>query len=48
MVEAELQPGREAAAKDTAEARRSIVDLVLRLVSQGQVELPSTDENQAA
>ena len=48
MVEAELQPGREAPAKDTAEARRAIVDLVLRLVAQGQVELPSTDENHAA
>lgn len=48
MVEAELQPGREAPARDIAEARRAIVDLVLRLVAQGQVELPSTDEHQAA
>ncbi len=48
MVEAELQPGREAPARDIADARRAIVDAVLKLVSQGQAELPSANEDQAA
>ncbi len=49
MLEAELQPGREPPAKEVEEARRAIVDVVLKLNTQGQIELPSADvDNQAA
>ena len=39
MVEAELQGGGTAPARDVAEARRAIVDTVLKLAGKGEIEL---------
>jgi flagellar motor switch protein FliG len=39
MVEAELQGGSAATAREVAEARRSIVDAVLKMVAKGEIEL---------
>ena len=47
MLEAELQPGREAPAREVADVRRVIVDTVLKLNAQGQIELPQTDDQAA-
>jgi flagellar motor switch protein FliG len=41
MAEAELQSPANVAARDIAEARRSIVDSVLRLSAEGAIEVPS-------
>lgn len=41
MAEAELQSPANVAARDIAEARRSIVDSVLRLSAEGTIEIPS-------
>lgn len=41
MVESDLQSGSEVAPRDVAEARRAIVDVVMKLAAQGQIELPS-------
>lgn len=41
MVEVELQAESDASAREIAEARRAIVDVVLKLLSQRQIELPS-------
>ena len=45
MVEAELQSGTAAPAKDIAEARRAIVDVVLKLAAKGGIELRPPDED---
>lgn len=41
MVEVELQAESDASAREIAEARRAIVDVVLKLMAQRQIELPS-------
>ncbi len=43
MAEAELQSPANVAARDVAEARRAIVDSVLRLSAEGNIEVPSQD-----
>lgn len=44
MVEAELQGGSATSARDVAEARRAIVDIVLKMIARGEIELnPSGD-----
>ncbi len=44
MVEAELQGGATAPARDVAEARRAIVDIVLKLAAKGDIELRPPDD----
>lgn len=44
MAEAELQSPANVAARDIAEARRAIVDSVLRLSAEGTIEVPSSQE----
>ena len=44
MVEAELQAGSTAPARDVAEARRAIVDTVLKLAAKGDIELRPSDD----
>lgn len=44
MVEAELQGGSSASARDVAEARRVIVDAVLKMVAKGEIELKPADD----
>jgi flagellar motor switch protein FliG len=44
MVEAELQAGSTAPARDVAEARRAIVDTVLKLAAKGDIELRPPDD----
>lgn len=44
MVEAELQSGGTAPARDVAEARRAIVDTVLKLAAKGDIELRPPDD----
>ncbi|MFM9849247.1 MAG: FliG C-terminal domain-containing protein [Hyphomicrobiaceae bacterium] len=39
MVEAELQNGNSGSARDVTEARRLIVDIVLRMVTNGEIDL---------
>jgi flagellar motor switch protein FliG len=41
MAEAELQSPANVAARDIADARRAIVDSVLRLSAEGTIEVPS-------
>jgi flagellar motor switch protein FliG len=41
MAEAELQSPANVAARDIAEARRVIVDSVLRLSTEGTIEVPT-------
>jgi flagellar motor switch protein FliG len=48
MVEAELQGGAAAPARDVAEARRSIVDTVLQLIAQGAITLAEDEAEQPA
>ena len=43
MAEAELQSPANVAARDIAEARRAIVDSVLRLSAEGTIEVPSQE-----
>ncbi len=44
MVEAELQGGSTPSARDVAEARRAIVDTVLKLVAKGEIQMPASEE----
>lgn len=44
MVEAELQNGNTPPARDVAEARRAIVDLVLKMIAKGDIVLETTDD----
>lgn len=44
MVEAELQGGSTSPARDVAEARRAIVDTVLKLIAKGDIELRPADD----
>ena len=50
MVEAELQNGSPGSARDVAEARRLIVDIVLRMVANGEIDLkaPGGADEEAA
>jgi len=43
MVEAELQGGGAATERDVAEARRAIVDTVLKMMAKGEIEMPAPD-----
>jgi flagellar motor switch protein FliG len=43
MVEAELQGGGSASERDVVEARRAIVDTVLKMMAKGEIALPSPD-----
>jgi flagellar motor switch protein FliG len=45
MVEAELQGGATAPARDISEARRAIVDTVLKLAAKGSIQLRPPDED---
>jgi flagellar motor switch protein FliG len=45
MVEAELQGGATAPAKEIAEARRGIVDTVLKMAAKGTIELRPPDDD---
>jgi hypothetical protein len=42
MVEAELQNGISGSQRDVTEARRMIVDIVLRMVANGEIDLKAT------
>jgi flagellar motor switch protein FliG len=44
MVEAELQGGAQAPPREVAEARRAIVDVVLKMAAKGEVQLQPGDE----
>jgi flagellar motor switch protein FliG len=44
MVEAELQSGGTAPARDVAEARRAIVDAVLKMIAKGDIEVRAPDD----
>ncbi len=48
MVEVELQGGSTASARDIAEARRGIVDTVLRMIASGEIERYASDDAQQA
>jgi flagellar motor switch protein FliG len=43
MVEAELQGGGSASDKEVADARREIVDIVLKMMASGDLVLPTSD-----
>ncbi|KAB2917468.1 MAG: flagellar motor switch protein FliG [Hyphomicrobiaceae bacterium] len=43
MVEAELQSGSTATQRDIASARRQIVDMVLKMIARGEIELAAAD-----
>ena len=43
MVEAELQSGSTATQRDIATARRQIVDMVLKMIARGEIELAAAD-----
>ena len=45
MVEAELQGGTMPPAREIAEARRSIVDTVLKMAAKGGIELRPPDDD---
>ena len=45
MVEAELQGGGTAPARDVAEARRAIVDTVLKLAGKGEIEMRQAESD---
>jgi flagellar motor switch protein FliG len=45
MVEAELQGGATAPAREVAEARRAIVDTVLKLAAKGSIQLRPPDDD---
>jgi flagellar motor switch protein FliG len=45
MVEAELQSGSAAPAREVAEARRAIVDTVLKMAAKGGIQLRPPDED---
>jgi flagellar motor switch protein FliG len=44
MVEAELQGGSAAPARDVAEARRGIVATVLKMIAKGEIELAAAHD----
>ena len=44
MVEAELQGGGTAATREVGEARRAIVDTVLKMIAKGEIELQAPDD----
>jgi flagellar motor switch protein FliG len=44
MVEAELQGGGTAPAREVGEARRAIVDTVLKMIAKGDIELQAPDD----
>ena len=44
MVEAELQSGSAAPAREVAEARRAIVDTVLKMIAKGEIEPRQADD----
>ncbi len=44
MVEMELQTDSDASAREVAEARRTIVDMVLKLMSERQIDLPASGD----
>lgn len=48
MVEVELQGGSTASARDISEARRGIVDTVLRMIASGEIERYASDDAQPA
>jgi flagellar motor switch protein FliG len=43
MVEAELQGGGSASENEVADARRAIVDTVLKMMAKGEIVLPAPD-----
>jgi flagellar motor switch protein FliG len=43
MVEAELQGGGSASDREVSEARRAVVDTVLKMMAKGEIALPSSD-----
>jgi flagellar motor switch protein FliG len=43
MVEAELQGGGTASEREVADARREIVDIVLKMIASGELVLPTSD-----
>ena len=43
MVEAELQGGGSATERDVADARRAIVDTVLKMMAKGEIAMPEPD-----
>jgi flagellar motor switch protein FliG len=43
MVEAELQGGGGASEREVADARRAIVDTVLKMMAKGEIEMPEPD-----
>jgi flagellar motor switch protein FliG len=45
MVEAELQGGSTAPPREIAQARRAIVDTVLKLAAKGSIELRPPDDD---
>jgi flagellar motor switch protein FliG len=45
MAEAELQDGKTAPAREIAEARRAIVDTVLKMAAKGSIELRPPDDD---
>ena len=48
MVEAELQGGSAASPREVAEARRSIVDVVLKMAAKGEIDLGGGQDAEAA
>lgn len=47
MVEAELQGGAAPSQRDLAEARRAIVDTVLKMIARGDIQIDTADETAA-
>ena len=47
MVEAELQGGGTPPQRDVAEARRAIVDTVLKMIAKGDIQVETADETAA-
>jgi flagellar motor switch protein FliG len=47
MVEAELQGGSTPSPRDLAEARRAIVDTVLKMIAKGDIQIETSDEGAA-
>ena len=47
MVEAELQGGSTPSQRELAEARRAIIDIVLKMIARGDIEVETADETTA-
>ena len=47
MVEAELQGGSTPSQRELAEARRAIIDIVLKMIARGDIEVETDDETTA-